>query len=73
MLFGIEAQMALNTAVTDGTGGDHFGVKQCVLRQQTVEKSAMPIGPVHHGRYRQAPSAKVILECLVHTPIIINK
>jgi hypothetical protein len=51
MLLGIKAQMALNTAVTDGTGGDHFGVKQCVLRQQTVEKSAMPIGPVHHGRY----------------------
>ena len=50
MLLSIEPQMTLNTAVTDGTGGDHLGVKHGVLRQKAMEKPAMPIGPVHHGR-----------------------
>jgi hypothetical protein len=42
--------MTLNAAVTDGNGGDHLGVKHGVLRQKSMEKPAMPIGPVHHGR-----------------------
>jgi hypothetical protein len=65
--------MALYAAVTNGTGGDHLGVKDGVLRQKAMKKPAMPIGPVHHGRNRQAPRAKVVKECLIHTPIIINK
>jgi hypothetical protein len=73
MLFSVKAKVALNTAVTDGTGGDHLGVKHGVLRQKAMEKPAMPIGPVHHGRNRQTPRAKVVNECLIHTPIIINK
>jgi hypothetical protein len=73
MLLGIEAQMTLNAAMADCTGGDHLGVKHGVLRQKAMEKPAMPIGPVHHGRNRQAPRAKVVKECLIHTPIIINK
>ena len=73
MLFGIEPQMTLNAAVANGTGGDHLGVKDGVLRQKAMEKPAMPIGPVHHGRNRQAPRTKVGMKCLIHTTIIINK
>ena len=73
MLLGIEAQVSFYAAMADGTGGDHLGVKHGVLRQKAMEKPAMPIGPFHHGRNRQAPRAKVVNECLIHTPIIINK
>ena len=73
MLLGIEPKVTLHTTVSDGTGGDHLGVKHGVLRQKAMEKPAMPIGPVHHGRNRQAPRTTVVKECLIHTPIIINK
>jgi hypothetical protein len=73
MLFSIKAKVPLNTAVTDGTGGDHLGVKQCVLRQKAMKKPAVAVCPVHHGRYRQVPGTKVVKEYLIHTPIIINK
>ena len=49
VLFGVEAQVPLHTAVAQGTGGHHLGVKQGVAGQQAVEKPAMPIGPIHHG------------------------
>ena len=55
VLFGVEAQMALHIAVGERTGRHHLGVEQGVAREQAVEKTAMAIGPVHHGRDRQAP------------------
>ena len=73
MLLGIEAQVSFYAAMADGTCGDHLAVKHGVLSQKAMEKPAMPIGPVHHGGNRQAPRAKVVNECLIHTLIINNK
>ena len=36
----------------------HFGVKKGVLAKQAMEDAAVPVGPVHHGRY-----AKTGLTC----------
>jgi hypothetical protein len=51
----------LHTAVAQRTGGDHLGVEQGVAGQQTVEKPAMAVGPIHHGRYRKTPAAKWLI------------
>jgi hypothetical protein len=44
-----------------------------VLRQQAMEEPAVPVGPVHHGRNRQAPWLSLGDGCLIHTLMIINK
>jgi hypothetical protein len=59
MLFSVKAKVALNTAVTDGTGGDHLGVTQGMLRQQSVKEPAMAIGPVDHGGSTDSPRGKI--------------
>jgi hypothetical protein len=46
--------MALHITVLQGTGGDHFGVEQGVLREQTVEEPTVSVGPIHHRRHTQA-------------------
>ena len=73
MLFCVEAQVALYAAMTQCTGGDHLGVQQGVLRQQTMEEPAVSVGPVHHGRNSKAPGTRLMKGCVFHTPIIINK
>jgi len=40
------------TAANDGSRDDHFRVQQGMRRVQAVQEAAMPVGPVHHGRYR---------------------
>jgi hypothetical protein len=55
MLFSIKAQVALYAAMSQSTGGHHLGVKQGVLRQQTMEEPTVAVGPIHHGRNGQAP------------------
>ena len=36
-------------AMDDGARGHHLGIEQCLAGHQTVEITAMPIGPVQHG------------------------
>ena len=48
MLGGIEPQQPRAVAMQHRAGGQHFSVEQRTPRQQTVEKPAMPVSPVHH-------------------------
>ena len=41
-------------AMQHRAGGDHLGIEQRVPRQQTVEKPAMPVRPIHHRRHGKA-------------------
>jgi hypothetical protein len=73
MLLRIEAQMALDAAMPQGTSGDQFGIEQGVLGEQAVEEPAVAVCPIHHGRNRQAPRTFWGQERIIHSPIIINK
>jgi hypothetical protein len=67
MLFGIEAQMTLRIAMAQGAGGDHLGVEQGAVAEESVQIAAMAICPVHHGRYGGAPKRGI---GKIHTAII---
>ena len=43
-----EANEMLPIATNDGIRRNHLGVKPGAIREQTVERPAAPIGPVHH-------------------------
>jgi hypothetical protein len=64
MLRLIEAQQSLQIAVHHRTGGDHFGVQQGVTGQQTMEKPAVTVSPVHHRRHGKLPGQIVFV--LIH-------
>ena len=53
-LDGIEAQMARGIAMQDGAGRDHFSEQEAMTGQKAMQISAMPVGPVDHGRYGKA-------------------
>ena len=53
MFDGVEAQQPLLVAVQHRRSGDHLGIEQCLGRQGAMERPAMPVGPVHHGRDRE--------------------
>jgi hypothetical protein len=38
----------------DCAGGQHLRVKPPTARHQAMEDAAMPVGPIHHGRYGKA-------------------
>src|SRR3546814_2758077 len=48
MLLGREAEQPGTVAEAHGVGGHHLGVQQRAPRQVTVERPAMPVGPIHH-------------------------
>ena len=56
VLLDIEAQVPLHAAMAQGPRRHHLGVQQGVAAQQAVEKAAMAIRPVHHGRNGQTPA-----------------
>ena len=43
----------ISLAVDDGARGHHLGIKQGLASHQTMEITAMPIGPVQHGGNRK--------------------
>ena len=45
----IVTQQPQGLAAHDGGRDDHFRVQQRVRRVQEVQKTAMPVGPIHHG------------------------
>ena len=53
VLLSIELQMPRHIAMNQRARGDHLGIEQRVLGQQTVKVAAMAIRPVHHGGDRQ--------------------
>ncbi len=55
VLLGVEVEMARHVAVQQCAGRHHLGVEPGVAGDEAMEVSAMPIGPIHHGRNRQAP------------------
>jgi hypothetical protein len=73
VFFIVKAQMSLNAAMTQCTRGDHLGIEQGVLSQQTVKEPAMAVSPIHHGGNGQAPGVSLGERCLVHALMIINK
>ena len=54
MLGGIEAEQPRAVAAQHRAGGDHLGVEPRAARQQAMEEPAMPVGPFHHRRDREA-------------------
>ncbi len=65
MLRRIKSEQPRTRAEDHGVGRDHLGVEQRVLRQQPVEKPAMPVGPVHHRRDGKA--VRFMVPGFVHT------
>ena len=57
VLGGIETEQSRAVTMNDGAGGQHLGVEQRAPRQQPVEETAMPVGPVHHGCAAESPPA----------------
>jgi hypothetical protein len=55
MLLCAEIQVSGHITMQQRAGGDHLGVEQGTAREQTVEETAVAIGPVHHRRHGQAP------------------
>ncbi len=49
-LAGIETQKPLALAMQDRVRCHHLRVKKCARAELTMEKPAMPVRPVHHGR-----------------------
>ena len=54
MLGGIEAEQPRPVAAQHRAGGDHLGVEPRAARQQAMEEPAVPVGPFHHRRDREA-------------------
>ncbi|MNN33453.1 hypothetical protein D3C81_1472140 [compost metagenome] len=54
MLGWVVAEIALPVAMQQRAGGDHLGIEQRVLREQTQEIAAVPVGPIHHRRHGEA-------------------
>src|SRR5690606_30135081 len=50
MLNVAEPQQPRTIAVDDRICRDHLGIEQGMLGQRTVERPAMPVGPIHHRR-----------------------
>ena len=50
VLLGVECQQPIGIAVHQRGRRDHLGVEHGGRRQQTVEKPAVPVRPVHHRR-----------------------
>ena len=52
-VFLLAVAQIISLAVDDGAGGHHLGIEQGLAGHQTVEITAMPIGPVQHGGNRE--------------------
>ncbi len=48
-MFLLAVPQVIPLAVNDGAGGHHLGIEQGLASHQTMEITAMPIGPVQHG------------------------
>ena len=46
----VKADQPLATAEHDGVRRHHLGVEARAAGQETVERAAAPVGPVHHRR-----------------------
>ena len=53
----IETKQPRAIAVQHRAGGQHLGIKQCPPRQEPMQITAMPVGPLHHRRDAKAPVA----------------
>ncbi len=54
-----EADDPGTVAVDDGARRHHLRIEPRPARQDAMERSAMPVGPVHHGSYGEAPRAQI--------------
>jgi hypothetical protein len=61
MLLDAEVEMARLVAMQQRTGRHHLGVKPGAAGQQAMEIAAVPVGPVHHRRDREAPRAELFV------------
>ncbi len=60
VLFGVKCQMPRHITMNQGTGGDHFCVKQGAVSDETVEIAAVTICPVEHGGHGKPPTLIVL-------------
>ena len=54
MLGRIEAEQPRAVAAQHRAGRDHLGVEPRAAREQAMEEPAVPVGPFHHRRDREA-------------------
>ena len=54
----VESEQAIAIAVQCGAGRHHLGIQTRMRRQQTVEITAMPVCPIHHGSYAKRVRAR---------------
>src|SRR6185437_12887830 len=53
MLARVEAKQSLAVAMNDGARRQHLRIEPRTPRKQTMEDTAVPVGPIHHGRDRE--------------------
>jgi len=58
----VEVQVAWHVAMQQGAGGHHLGVQAGVSGDEAVQDTAVPVGPVHHGRDGQAPGVVLAID-----------